>query len=244
MRALIEIVVDKTQSLLLPFDHQYALASYIYKTIGKTDPEYFIWLHNKRNFKFFTFSYLMAKKRKVRENGMEIKSDKLYFFVSSPMVKFMKALISGMLSNPEVNICGIKGVVESIRILEKPELKSRIKLKTLSPIIVRKPLKENGKLKAVELYPTDEEFSERLISNLKKKFEEFCLMERKKTKPEGEISIEFVRFKPKRHRIMNTYHRCILGEFVVEGDEKLIEFGYEAGFGEKNSMGFGMVRVV
>ncbi|OYT33337.1 hypothetical protein B6U96_16165 [Archaeoglobales archaeon ex4484_92] len=32
--------------------------------------------------------------------------------------------------------------------------------------------------------------------------------------------------------------------FGVKGDRKLIEFGYETGFGEKNSMGFGMVKVV
>ena len=57
------------------------------------------------------------------------------------------------------------------------------------------------------------------------------------------ISIKFLRFKPKRHRIINTYHRCVLGEFIVQGDKDLIEFGYDCGFGEKNSMGFGMVKM-
>jgi CRISPR-associated endoribonuclease Cas6 len=30
--------------------------------------------------------------------------------------------------------------------------------------------------------------------------------------------------------------------YTVEGDVELIELGYECGFGEKNSMGFGMVK--
>jgi CRISPR-associated endoribonuclease Cas6 len=31
--------------------------------------------------------------------------------------------------------------------------------------------------------------------------------------------------------------------FRAKGDPKLIEIGYKAGFGSKNSMGFGMVRI-
>jgi CRISPR-associated endoribonuclease Cas6 len=31
---------------------------------------------------------------------------------------------------------------------------------------------------------------------------------------------------------------------VVRGSAELIEIGYEAGFGEKNSMGFGMVEMI
>jgi CRISPR-associated endoribonuclease Cas6 len=31
--------------------------------------------------------------------------------------------------------------------------------------------------------------------------------------------------------------------FRARGDPKLIEIGYKAGFGSKNSMGFGMVKV-
>jgi CRISPR/Cas system endoribonuclease Cas6 (RAMP superfamily) len=35
-----------------------------------------------------------------------------------------------------------------------------------------------------------------------------------------------------------------MAPFVVRGSVELIALGYEAGFGEKNSMGFGMVEVV
>jgi CRISPR-associated endoribonuclease Cas6 len=34
-----------------------------------------------------------------------------------------------------------------------------------------------------------------------------------------------------------------LAPFTVEGSKELIELGYEAGFGSRNSMGFGMAEV-
>ena len=33
-------------------------------------------------------------------------------------------------------------------------------------------------------------------------------------------------------------------KFVAHGDTELLKLGYEAGFGEKNSMGFGMVSIM
>jgi len=41
-----------------------------------------------------------------------------------------------------------------------------------------------------------------------------------------------------------TKIKAIMAPFVVRGSPELMEMGYEAGFGEKNSMGFGMVEVV
>lgn len=43
--------------------------------------------------------------------------------------------------------------------------------------------------------------------------------------------------------VKDTWHRCCEMIFRVRGDPKLIEIGYKAGFGSKNSMGFGMVKV-
>ena len=39
-----------------------------------------------------------------------------------------------------------------------------------------------------------------------------------------------------------TYHRAYMMDLNLEGDSELIEFAYDAGLGEKNSMGFGMVE--
>ncbi|MEO0247726.1 MAG: CRISPR-associated endoribonuclease Cas6 [candidate division WOR-3 bacterium] len=51
-------------------------------------------------------------------------------------------------------------------------------------------------------------------------------------------------FKPKRIKIKETWHRCVEMVFEAKGNPELLEIGYKAGFGAKNSMGFGMVKVV
>ncbi len=239
MRIRVEIALTKPD-VVLPFDHQYHLASYIYRALEKVNPSYALELHQPKRYKFFTFSYLMSENRKITEKGILIKGGEIYFFVSSPSSKFIKTLVEAMLANPEVKIAGIEGVIKEVKILEIPKFENRAKFRTLSPILVRKPVKENGRLRGKELYPTDEEFEKRLISNLIRKYSHFY----NKKKENPKLSVKFIRFKPKRHRILNTYHRCVLGEFLVEGDKELIKFAYECGFGEKNSMGFGMVKIM
>ncbi|XQN73916.1 CRISPR-associated endoribonuclease Cas6 [Methanothermococcus sp. Ax23] len=57
-----------------------------------------------------------------------------------------------------------------------------------------------------------------------------------------DFNFEILKSKQKRMKIKNTFCRCSELVFKVEGDYDLIRFGYECGFGEKNSMGFGMCR--
>ena len=230
---------------MLPYDHQYYLAACIYRTIERVNPEYSLELHKPRKYKHFTFSYLMAKKRRNTDKGILIEDDEIYFFISSPDAEFLRALVEGMLENPEMKIKNIDGVISEIKVLKQPEFRKIMKLKTISPIVVKKAVDAkishgNKRIRWMNLYPTDEEFCERLVSNLKKRFTDYY----GKNASDKDLKIEILNFKPKRHKIVNTYHRCVLCDMVVEGDKELIKYGYEAGFGEKNAMGFGMVRVL
>ncbi|NIR47109.1 CRISPR-associated endoribonuclease Cas6 [candidate division KSB1 bacterium] len=45
-------------------------------------------------------------------------------------------------------------------------------------------------------------------------------------------------------RIRDTQVKAVLAPFTVTGSKELIWLGYECGFGEKNSMGFGMAKAV
>jgi CRISPR-associated endoribonuclease Cas6 len=44
-------------------------------------------------------------------------------------------------------------------------------------------------------------------------------------------------------RIRETQIKGVMAPFSMRGSKELIWLGYECGFGEKNSMGFGMARV-
>ncbi len=233
------VEVDFGKKIVIPYDHQYHLASYIYNRLADVDPTYAEILHQSKEPKPYTFSYLMVEKREVYEKGIISKDGKAYFFISSPDKKFLETLINGMFSSPRFKLGEYEGVITEVRVLKPPDFSNSMEFKTLSPILVRKPVDSEKGLKAKDLYPSDLEFYTLLKKNLTKRYRSFYGED-----SEGNVEIEFLEFKPKRHRILNTFHRCVLGKFKIFGDKKLIQFGYEAGFGEKGSMGFGMVKTM
>jgi CRISPR-associated endoribonuclease Cas6 len=104
---------------------------------------------------------------------------------------------------------------------------------------VRTAQEDNGNLRIIDLYPTDSLFYENLRNNLIKKYEIFYGEEKDAISFQKPFST-----KPMRIKIRDTFHRASLMKFVAEGDSALLRLGYEAGFGEKNSMGFGMVKML
>jgi CRISPR-associated endoribonuclease Cas6 len=128
--------------------------------------------------------------------------------------------------------------VETVEVLPIPQFNGTNVFSTLSPIIVKTAKEENGKLQSIDLYPTDPKFYENLKDNLVKKYK--TLHNNEKTN----INFSKPSFtKPVRIKIKNTFHRASLMTFEAFGDTELLRLGYEAGFGGKNSMGFGMVQV-
>ncbi|WP_457548429.1 CRISPR-associated endoribonuclease Cas6, partial [Archaeoglobus sp.] len=91
-----------------------------------------------------------------------------------------------------------------------------------------------------DLYPDDPKFYENLRRNLIRKF----VALNGELPSNCELEVKPLRVKPKRIRVKNTYHRCVEMVFLAKGSKELLELGYKAGFGERNSMGFGMVKVV
>lgn len=65
--------------------------------------------------------------------------------------------------------------------------------------------------------------------------------------PPGEFALEFDRIYLEHHRAeklidyKGTRIKAILAPFTARGPVELLRVGYEAGFGEKGSMGFAMV---
>ncbi len=221
----------------LPFNYQYYLASAIYNIINTGDKELAERLHKYRGFKFFTFSQLRIPKRKIYNKYIEISDGYCHFYVSSPNYEFIHAFIDGIISKQNIRIERINFNVNNISILEPP---NKIKtLKTLSPIYLKTKREIDGKVKDYDLLPCDSKFYENLKANLKKKYEAFYGVE-----CDLDFDLKILKYKNKRILIKNTYHRCSEMVFEVWGDEELIRFGYECGFGEKNSLGFGMVGEV
>lgn len=222
----------------IPFNYNLALAGAIYGNIKRVDSDLAYKIHSSIDYKYFTFSLLQIPKRKISSKGIYVEED-AYFLISSPIRDIATCFVEGILEKPEVRIDQVHFDVEKIEVLKNPEFNEVAVFSTISPIIVRTVHEEKGKLRIHDLYPTDIKFYENLRSNLIKKYKKLYNEERENILFSKPFSTKFMRIQ-----IKNTYHRASLMVFEAKGDRKLLMLGYETGFGEKNSMGFGMVKVV
>lgn len=220
----------------IPINYNYYLTSAIYRAIKKADSEFSMELHSSEVPKLFTFSKLMIPNRKIVGDKIIIESENAYFFFSSLRNEIAQKLVEGFFARPEIKLGNLKLSLSQVEILEERKIRGRETFITLSPVYVSKD--KNGEI--VDLRPEDREFCEILKKNLIKKYKIFHGRE-----PENkEIEIRII--KPKEKRIFVKKSKLCSFEMVFEakGNPELLEIGYKAGFGAKNSMGFGMVKVV
>ena len=226
----IRLRLETKENAIVPYNYQYYISSMIYNLIN--DKNFALNLHNKKGYKFFTFSELLIKNRENTKEGIKIKDGFADLFISSPNNDFIKELIKGILNDKIIRIKNIEFTPVEIKLCETP--KNFNTFKTLSPIYVF--TRENNKI--VDLYPNCSKFFENLKKNLIQKYIEYYNKE-----PKENIEFEILDFKRKRIKIKDCYYRCSHMKFRIKGDENLIKFGYECGFGSKNSLGFGCVEI-
>ena len=223
----------------LGYDYQYWLASMLMDRLETADGDLADFMHSHMGYKFYTFSNLILDDRWKSNSGLQFKN--AHFFLTSPDKKFIEGFSSGLLQEPEFNLGHTEFVVKSIEILEEKDVPSKCKMKTLSPIYVKTKREVDGELKEWDLYANDAKFHENLHKNLVNRYEEYHGEE--PSNDHFEIT-NFDNFKGRRYTIAGDKRRCSELVFDVQGSPELMEFGYEAGFGEKNAMGFGCVEVV
>jgi len=237
MRLKISLSSTKA-NYLIPFNYNHILSAIIYRKIADLDLA--AKLHFSKDFKFFTFSQIYFSDWKRIKQGIISKDGKLSFYISSPNDNLIKSLVEGHLENTEVDFKGTKLLVEQIELLKKPEFKEKMKMRTMSPVSASIKREIDGKLKIWDLGPGDERFYESVQKNLLNKYVSFY----------GDFDgSKWVRLRPdmktaKRRRIeiKGDFHRGYMMEFEMEADARLLEFAYDCGLGERNSMGFGMVE--
>jgi len=156
-----------------------------------------------------------------------------------PLPSIAEAFIEGLLQEPEVKLWDEKFYVEEVKTLAEPSSYNGRTYSTLSPIAVTTLRPELGRLKQYDLSPMEEKFYENLKENLKEKY---VLLYGEK--PPDEFEVKVLKAKAKRFEVkLGIFQRAWHLIFKAYGNEELIKVGYQAGFGEKNSLGFGMVKV-
>jgi CRISPR-associated endoribonuclease Cas6 len=236
----IKVILSTDKPILLSSAYNRAVQGLIYSLL---EEDFSNTLHDigyrieKRAFKLFTFSRLFGR---FARKGDVIEFDKkVTLFISSPVEKIIEQISKALLKGA-VQLETNKLQVESIEFVKKPLISSPMTVRTLSPITVYSTLySAEGSKKTYYYSPFEKEFVAITRSNLMKKAKVLNVNNNGnfELEPAGRQEEIFLSFK-------GTLIRGWIGTFKLTGDQDLISVGYEAGFGNKNSAGFGMIEVL
>lgn len=266
MRLKIHLTAGKEATL--PVNYNYALSAALYNLLKFGTPEFSEFLLKKglimdqKIYKLFCFS-LRPEKSTIVDNKIVIKSKNIYLYLSTPLVEdFVTTFISEGLQRKKLVVCADnqKSVmnIEKVEVLSEPKLKEKTKFLLLNPLVLSTRREIDGRIKQHFLrYDEDNEKINRILNaNLSSKYN--LLHNKMYSGPGVKLSwdqtyIERQLLKGKRisKKVAITKDPAnpinIIGihaPFLLQGDPSLMEAGYKCGFGEKNSMGFGMAEVV
>jgi CRISPR-associated endoribonuclease Cas6 len=228
------------------------LQGFIYNCLR--DTEYSI-LHDKKGYKFFCFSNIFPI-------GNIKSNEKRNLIISSPDRFFIKILEDKIKELSEKN--GVINIGEyqfSIEEISKINVKlnRNCKLISATPIIIKIHEKNYEKYKIPEEFRKKryvywrpqysfEAFVDQLEKNLIKKYNEFY-----KTDFRIERIFEMFRFikSTVNNVIIENIEQKMVGSiwefqfsYLNSKQKKILEFGIDCGFGERNSLGFGFMNVV
>jgi CRISPR-associated endoribonuclease Cas6 len=235
----------------LPLNYQHAVASLIYARLSFGSLSFAAQLHDvgfrtdNRTFKLFTFSRLHTEAAHLRGNRLVLDRPRVSFQISSPVPEFIEHLKIGLSSSRELNLEQAVLRLVNIEDIPAPLIQKQMRFHALSPITET----TNGSREHPTFLSLMDDWSEVIQRNLSRKYE--VLHGRPPT--DGQLKWRwdenYIRKKETagwRLSVLADIHgikvRGWLVPFMIEGSKELIEVGYEAGFGARNSMGFGMAE--
>lgn len=263
MRFRIHIHAESKAPLVLPINYQYPVSAWIYKVIHEGDNEFAGWLHSqgyldqKRQYKLFTFSQLSIDKFKVEKDRLVIRNPELSFIVSFFAEQAAEPFIKGLFKDQKGSIgdqrSKVNFRVSRIEKLNDPDFENSLTLKTRSPLVAAKTPDDKSK-NAIFLSPEDTAFPQILYNNLINKYTAWMINSKKHPATmdfDNKTGFAFhLLNKPKprlitikAHTPQETKVKGYIFDFQIKAPTPLLEMGYHAGFGEKNSLGFGCVEI-
>ena len=248
----IKIVADVGNGLTLPINYNHLLAGVVYRFLAESDPEYASFLHNEgyaaaeKRFKLFTFSQLMAERRRITGDRIHFGST-LVWQVSSPVERFLSHFADTLLTEGRLSLGQRSLPVQDVTVPRIPRFRPEMSFRCLSPIVMTTVREHAGKRSMHYCMPDDPELSELIRQNLIRKHEAIRGRAPHDDTLTFHFDTDYINRRNGRVTRLVDYKgikiRGVLCPFRVSGSVALIETGYECGFGDKNSAGFGMAEV-
>ena len=233
----------------LPLNYHHAVASFIYSTLAAGSMEFASKLHdvgyrtNGKTFKLFTFSRIKTAKARRQEDNLVLEDPEVSLQISSPVGEFIEHLVGGFSGNPLIKIADAEFGFVGAELFPPPVFQERMAFRALSPITET----VKGDREHPSFLSLGDDWSEVIQRNLLRKYEVLYGNQPDDQRLVWAWDKDYLARAEQRGKRLSVLReirginiRGWLAPFTVEGSTALIEMGYEAGFGSRNSMGFGM----
>lgn len=240
----------------LPINYQYEISAVIYRILSQCDKNYSLWLHDngyradEKHYKLFSFSNLIISQYAINKEHQRlvIKSDTVDLFISFLPKKSIELFTEGIFHLQTFRIAdkisGVEFKVQDIYVMPPVEYQDEMYFETLSPICVSQR-RDNGMFDY--LSPNHPAYVKGLLTGLLTRYQAYHGKEY-----EREVYCDFkvlnepksVLVKIKAGTPQQTFVRGYRYKFKIRLPKELMMIGYEDIFGEKGSLGFGMVRKI
>ncbi len=248
----IKILADVGDELTLPVNYNHLLTGVIYRFLAESDPEYASFLHNEgylaaeKHFKLFTFSQLMAERRRITGDKIHFRST-LTWYISSSVERFLSHFADTLLSEGRLSLGHRHLQVRDVTVPRIPRFQSEMHFRCLSPIVMSTVREWDGKQSTYYCMPDDPALSELIHQNLMRKYEAIHGRAPHDDTLTFRFDTDYISRRQGRVTRLVDYKgikiKGVMCPFRVSGSTPLIQTGYECGFGDKNSAGFGMAEV-
>jgi len=235
----------------IPLNYNQLLAACIYWSLSASSIDYAEHLHQDgyafqgKHFKLFTFSQLLAERRRVIGDRLTIQSPTVRWLVSSPVDEFVMHFATGILERGMVRVGSVGFRVREIKALPPPDFTPSMLFTCLSPISVSTHTDVEG-LNPLQYCRIEDNFYEKVAENLRRKYA--LLTGEDASQLNLSLAFDPAYITQRQSRIHKIIHYkdtkifAYLAPFTMQGDVGLIRVGYECGLGDGNSKGLGMVE--
>jgi len=249
----------------LPINTGYLIASSIYHTLSQSSESYATELHDlgygkkgeRRHFKHFTFSNIQFPKKEIRAGKIISYSNHVFFFISSPKEEFLQNLVMGLFHDDLFRISESFFEKELIETMPEPHFQDTMGFTMLSPLTLSiSETSSNGARRKHYLRVHDDRFPILIRQNLIAKYESLTgsAFDFYESDFKFDFDESYIQKQEKRGKSIEKLITIAAGSeketrikalecpFKITAHPELIKIGYESGFGDSNSMGFGMVK--
>ena len=248
----IKVLADVGEGLTLPINYNHLLTGVIYRFLAESSPEYASFLHDEgygvgqKYFKLFTFSQLMAERRRITGDRIHFGSP-LTWYISSPVEQFLTHFADTLLTEGVFSLGHRPLPIRDVTVPRIPRFRSEMRFRCLSPIVMTTVREWNGKRAMHYCLPDDPALSELIRQNLIRKHHAIHGRPPHDDTLTFTFSKSYIASRQGRVTRLVDYKgikvRGVLCPFRVSGSVPLIQVGYDCGFGDKNGAGFGMAEV-